>query len=189
MVAGGSSDRVMAKVAAYQRQPWFCALIERLVKESIDYLVAQADAGAQAVQIFDSWAGDLVGTELEDFVMKPLAAIVSGVKARHPTLPVIVFARGVGMAQRQAAAIPGANAIGVETEFELSDLPKDIVVQGNLDPVALLAGPEVVAAEVRRICSSVDRQRHIFNLGHGIRLGTDPSVVGSVVEAVRRYDE
>jgi uroporphyrinogen decarboxylase len=189
MVGGGSSDRVMAKVAAYQRQPWFCALIDRLVKESIDYLSAQADAGAQALQIFDSWAGDLVGTELDDFVMKPLAAIVAGVKERHPGLPVIVFARGVGMAQRKAAAIPGANAIGVETEFELADLPRDVVVQGNLDPVALLAGSDVVASEVRRICTSVDRQRHIFNLGHGIRLGTDPAVVGSVVDAVRRYDE
>jgi uroporphyrinogen decarboxylase len=188
MVAGGSSDRVMAKVAAYQRQPWFCALIERLVTESIDYLSAQADAGAEVVQIFDSWAGDLVGTELEDFVMRPLAAIVAGVKARHPDLPVIVFARGVGMAQRRAAAIPGANAIGVETEFELADLPKDVVVQGNLDPVALLAGKDVVASEVQRICTSVDRQRHVFNLGHGIRLGTDPEVVGSVVDAVRRHD-
>lgn len=188
MVGGGSSDRVMAKVAAYQRQEWFCALIDRLVKESIDYLSAQADAGAQAVQIFDSWAGDLVGTELEDFVIKPLAAIVAGVKARHPTLPVIVFARGVGMAQRRVAAIAGVNAIGVETEFALADLPENIVVQGNLDPIALLAGQDVVAAEVRRICSSVDRQRHIFNLGHGIRLGTDPAVVGAVVEAVRRCD-
>lgn len=189
MVGGGSSDRVMAKVAAYQRQPWFCALIDRLVTESIDYLCAQADAGAQAVQIFDSWAGDLVASELEEFVMKPLAAIVAGVKQRHPSLPVIVFARGVGMAQRRAAAIPGANAIGVETEFDLMDIPTDIVVQGNLDPVALLAGKDVVDAEVRRICTSVDRQRHIFNLGHGIRLGTDPAVVGAVVEAVRRYDE
>lgn len=189
MVGGGSSDRVMAKVAAYQRQPWFCALIVRLVKESVDYLSAQADAGAQAVQIFDSWAGDLVGTELEEFVMKPVADIVAGVKERHPALPIIVFARGVGMAQYRAAAIPGANAIGVETEFGLADLPKDVVVQGNLDPVALLAGSEVVAREVGRICSSIDRQRHIFNLGHGIRLGTDPSVVGAVVEAVRRHDE
>lgn len=188
MVGGGSSDRVMAKIAAYQRQPWFCALIDRLVTESIDYLSAQADAGAQAVQIFDSWAGDLVGTELEEFVLKPLAAIVAGVKARHPALPVIVFARGVGMAQRKAAAIPGANAIGVETEFELADLPADVVVQGNLDPVALLAGQKVVETEVRRICGSIDRQRHIFNLGHGIRLGTDPAVVGAVVDAVRRCD-
>lgn len=189
MVGGGSSDRVMAKVAAYQRQPWFCALIDRLVTESIDYLSAQADAGAQAVQIFDSWAGDLVGSELEDFVLAPLAQIVAGLRKRHPTLPIIVFARGIGMAQRRAAAIPGANAIGVETEFELADLPKDVVVQGNLDPVALLAGEKVVDAEVRRICRSVDRQRHIFNLGHGIRLGTDPAVVGAVVESVRRCDE
>lgn len=188
MVGGGSSDRVMAKVAAYQRQPWFCALIDRLVRESVDYLVAQADAGAQAVQIFDSWAGDLVAGERDEFVLKPLAAIVAGVKARHPALPVIVFARGVGMAQRRVAGIPGANAIGVETEFDLADLPRDVVVQGNLDPVALLAGPDVVASEVRRICSGIDRQRHIFNLGHGIRLGTDPAVVGAVVEAVRRHD-
>lgn len=189
MVAGGSSDRVLAKVAAYQRQPWFCALIDRLVAESIDYLSAQADAGAQVVQIFDSWAGDLVGTELEEFVWKPIAGIIRGVKARHPDLPVIVFARGVGREQERAAALPGASAIGVETEYDLSTLPQDIVVQGNLDPVALLAGEEVVAREVRRICASVNRQRHIFNLGHGIRLGTDPSVVGAVVEAVRSFDE
>lgn len=188
MIAGGGSDRVVAKVAAYQRQPWFCALIDRLVKESVDYLCAQADAGAQAVQVFDSWAGDLVGTELDDFVLKPIGAIVNGVKARHPDLPVIVFARGVGVNQKRAAALEGASAIGVETEFDLAELPKDVVVQGNLDPVALLAGVPVVEAEVRRICGSVDRQRHIFNLGHGIRLGTDPAVVGAVVDAVRRFD-
>lgn len=188
MVGGGSSDRVMAKVAAYQRQPWFCALIDRLVAESVDYLCAQAEAGAQVVQIFDSWAGDLIATELEDFVLKPVAQVVAGVRARHPELPVIVFARGIGSAQSRAAAIPGANAIGLETEFDLSQLPPGIVVQGNLDPVALLAGDRVVEAEVRRICSSIDRQRHIFNLGHGIRLGTDPAIVGAVVDAVRRCD-
>jgi uroporphyrinogen decarboxylase len=188
MIAGGSSDRVIAKVAAYQRQPWFCALIDRLVSESVDYLTAQADAGAQAVQIFDSWAGDLVGTELDEFVLKPIAAIVDGVRKRHPELPVIVFARGIGHHQSRAAALPGASAIGVETEFDLALLPEDVVVQGNLDPVALIAGEEIVRSEVRRICGSVDRQRHIFNLGHGIRLGTDPAVVGAAVEAVRRFD-
>ena len=188
MIAGGSSDRVVAKVAAYQRQPWFCALIDRLVAESIDYLSAQADAGAQAVQIFDSWAGDLVGTELDEFVLKPVEAIIRGVKRRHPDLPVIVFARGIGVHQKRAAALPGACAIGVETEYDLGLLPPDVVVQGNLDPVALIAGEEVVRSEVRRICESVDRQRHVFNLGHGIRLGTDPAVVGAAVEAVRRCD-
>lgn len=188
MVAGGSSDRVLAKVAAYQRQAWFCSLIDRLVTESVDYLCAQADAGAQAVQIFDSWAGDLVASELEEFVLRPIGAIVAGVKERHPDLPVIVFARGIGVHQGRAAALAGASAIGVETEFDLALLPEDLVVQGNLDPVALLAGEKVVQSEVRRICDSVDRQRHIFNLGHGIRLGTDPAVVGAVVEAVRRFD-
>lgn len=189
MIAGGSSDRVVAKVAAYQRQPWFCALIDRLVKESIDYLCAQADAGAQAVQIFDSWAGDLVGSEVEDFVLKPIGAIIAGVKARHPELPVIVFARGIGSRQVRAAALSGANAIGVETELELTELPTDIVVQGNLDPVTLLAGEKIASEEARRICSGIDRQRHIFNLGHGIRVGTDPAVVGAVVDAVRRLDD
>lgn len=188
MIAGGGSDRVVAKVAAYQRQPWFCALIDRLVVESVEYLCQQADSGAQAVQIFDSWAGDLVGTELEDFVLKPIGAIITGVRKRHPDLPIIVFARGIGAQQTRAAALPGASAIGVETEYDLSLLPADIVVQGNLDPVALMAGQKVVESEVWRICSSVDRQRHIFNLGHGIRLGTEPSVVGAVVEAVRRFD-
>jgi len=188
MIAGGGSDRVVAKVAAYQRQPWFCALIDRLVTESVDYLSAQADAGAQAVQIFDSWAGDLVGTELDEFVLKPIAAIVAGVRARHPELPVIVFARGIGPHQKRAAAIAGASAVGIETEFDLAELPPEIVVQGNLDPVALVAGKTVVETEVKRICASVDRQRHIFNLGHGIRLGTDPEVVGAVVDAVRRFD-
>jgi uroporphyrinogen decarboxylase len=188
MIAGGSSDRVVAKVAAYQRQPWFCALIDRLVAESIDYLCMQADAGAQAVQIFDSWAGDLVGTELDEFVLKPIADIIAGIRKRHPDLPVIVFARGIGAHQKRAAALPGANAIGVETEYDLALLPLDVVVQGNLDPVALMAGEKVVESEVRRICASVDRQRHIFNLGHGIRLGTEPAVVGAMVEAVRRCD-
>lgn len=188
MVAGGSSDRVLAKVAAYRREDWFVALIERLVEESIEYLCAQADAGAEAVQIFDSWAGDLVASELEDFVLNPIGEIVKGVRRRHAELPIIVFARGIGAAQGKAAVLTGGNAIGVETEFDLSSLPANIVVQGNLDPVALLAGEEIAAREARRICDSISPSRHIFNLGHGIRLGTDPAAVGAVVEAVRRAD-
>jgi uroporphyrinogen decarboxylase len=188
MVAGGSSDRVMAKVAAYRREVWFVALIERLVDESIDYLCAQLDAGADAVQIFDSWAGDLMDSELDEFVLDPIKTIIAGVKLRHPAAPVIVFARGIGSSQLRAAALPGANAIGVETEFDLSLLAPDVVVQGNLDPVSLLAGAEIARREAKRICASIDQSRHIFNLGHGIRLGTDPEVVGAVVEAVRRCD-
>ena len=107
MVAGGSSDRVQAKVAALRRDAWFVALIERLVVESIDYLGAQIEAGAQVVQIFDSWAGDLIGEQLREFVLEPVGRIVAGVQERFPLTPVIVFARGIGASQRLAAACPG----------------------------------------------------------------------------------
>ncbi len=189
MVGGGSSDRAAAKIAAYQRSPWFVELIATLVRESIDYLSAQATAGVQAVQIFDSWAGDLSGAELDEFVLKPIAEIVKGVRTRHPDLPIIAFARGAGQRQIDVAKISGVNAIGVETEFDITSLSADIVVQGNLDPVALLAGVEVAKREATRLCKAVSRSRHVFNLGHGIRLGTDPAVVGAVVEAVRACDE
>lgn len=189
MVGGGSSDRAAAKIAAYQRSPWFVELIATLVRESIDYLSAQAKAGVQAVQIFDSWAGDLTGAELDEFVLRPIAEISQGVKARHPDLPIIAFARGAGHRQTDVAKLAGVNAIGLETEYDAAALPADIVVQGNLDPVALLAGVDVAKREATRLCRSIDPSRHIFNLGHGIRLGTDPAVVGAVVDAVRACDE
>jgi uroporphyrinogen decarboxylase len=188
MVAGGSSDRVLAKLAALRRESWFVALIERLVTESIDYLAAQVMAGAQAVQIFDSWAGDLVGEQLREFVLGPIEKIVSGLQARCPGVPIIAFARGIGPGHKLVASLPGVSAVGVETEFDLDRIGENVVVQGNLDPIALLAGVDVARREVARVCTMVAKDRHIFNLGHGIRLGTDPEVVGAVVEAVRRFD-
>ena len=188
MVAGGSSDRVQAKLAALRRELWFVALIERLVVESIDYLAAQATAGAQVVQIFDSWAGDLVGEQLREFVLEPIEKIVSGLQVRCPGLPIIAFARGIGPGHGLVAALPGVSAVGVETEFNLDRFRGDIVVQGNLDPVALLGGVDVARREAQRVCAMVARDKHIFNLGHGIRLGTDPETVGAVVDAVRCFD-
>ena len=188
MVAGGSSDRVQAKVAALRREAWFVALIDRLVMESIDYLVAQIEAGAQVVQIFDSWAGDLIGEQLKEFVLEPLGRIVAGVGARFPETPVIVFARGIGTGHRLVAEYTGVSAVGVESELDLGMFSDSVVVQGNLDPVTLLAGEDVARREAERVCRMVPRQRHIFNLGHGIRLGTEPAVVGAVVDAVRRFD-
>ena len=188
MIAGGSSDRVLAKVAAYRREDWFGHLIEKLAVESVEYLSAQIEAGAEAVQIFDSWAGDLQGAERQLYVEKPIASICSALRKRHPDVPVIAFARGVGSDHGKIARLDGVAAVGVETEFALEDLPPDVVVQGNLDPVALLAGAEVARQEARRICRSISRGRHIFNLGHGIRVGTDPEVVAAVVEEIRHTD-
>ena len=188
MVAGGSSDRVLAKIPALRREGWFVALIEMLVRESVEYLVAQAEAGADALQIFDSWAGDLFGQELSDFVLGPIGKIVSGVHMRVPDIPSIVFARGIGMKHGLVADLPGVGAIGVESELDLGLLPDMGVIQGNLDPVALLAGADVAIREAGKICELMPKERHIFNLGHGIRVGTMPEVVGSVVDAVRRAD-
>ena len=188
MVAGRSSDRVAAKVAAYRREDWFIQLIDRLITESVAYLCAQIAAGAEVVQIFDSWAGDLVGTEFEEFVVRPMREIVAGVRTVYPDVPVIAFARGIGSGHQEIGNLRGVSAVGVETELDLRLVDKGLVVQGNMDPVALLAGRDVAERECRRICEVMPMGRHIFNLGHGIRLGTDPEVVGAVVKMVRSLD-
>jgi uroporphyrinogen decarboxylase len=188
MVGGGSSERILAKIAALQRVGWFVELIDRLVEESVDYLCAQVDAGAQVLQIFDSWAGDLVGDQRNEFVLGALERVVSGVRDRFATVPIILFARGVGADQNRVSAISGVSAIGVEAEFNLELIRPEVVVQGNLDPVALLAGVDVAAREAEKVCRVRGKRKHIFNLGHGIRVGTEPEVVGAVVDAVRRLD-
>lgn len=188
MVAGGSSDRVLARVAAYRRETWFLKLIERLVVESVEYLSAQIDAGAEAVQIFDSWAGDLISTEREEFVVAPIKKISSELYRRHPNVPIIAFARGLGVDHGVVGRLEGVSGIGIETELDMAVLPEDMVVQGNLDPVALLAGSDVAVRETSRICNRISPGRHIFNLGHGIRVGTDPDVISAVVDGVRALD-
>jgi len=188
LIAGGSSDRVLGKVAAYRREEWFVSLIKKLVVESIEYLCAQIRAGVDAVQIFDSWAGDLVGKELGEFVVNPVVEIARGVKAAHPDVGVIAFARGIGAKHGLLASSRWVDAVGIETELDMSELQVGGAVQGNLDPVALLAGREVAVREALRVCGNAPGGRHIFNLGHGIRVGTEPDVVGAVVDAVRRAD-
>jgi uroporphyrinogen decarboxylase len=193
IVEGGSSDRNLARLAAYNGEGWFSELIDRLVEESVVYLDIQIKAGAQAVQIFDSWAGELAGVAREKFVFVPLARVTQEIRRRHPTVPVIVFARGVGSDHRVVAERSGANAVGVETEASLKSvcdmLPGSVAVQGNLDPVALLASDGGLAREVDAVVSAVDMRRHIFNLGHGIRQETDLRKLAFVVDRVRAYDE
>lgn len=192
MIEGGSSDRVRAKVAALRGESWFRALIERLVVESVSYLSAQIVAGAQVVQIFDSWAGELIGDCGEEFVIKPLTQIVAELKVRHPEIPVILFARGFGFRHARLAEASGASCIGVESEYDLSlvvsRLSDGVSVQGNLDPVVLLAGRDVVMRESTSLVARIPMNRHVFNLGHGIRVGTDPEALGWVIEAVRNFD-
>lgn len=192
MVEGSSSDRVKAKVLAFERAPWFCALINRLVDESIAYLCLQIEAGAEAVQVFDSWAGDLPGSVREQFVLGPLTRIAAGVRARFPETPVILFGRGIGMDHVKLAVGSKCSAVGIETEADMAAIGGAMgyacAVQGNLDPVALLAGERAASTAALEVAGNVPMDRHIFNLGHGIRPGTDAAIVGRVVETVRDFD-
>ena len=192
MVEGGSSERIKSRIAAYERFDWFENLIDRLIVESIDYLSAQIEAGVQAVQIFDSWAGELTCGLRERYVVQPLARMCAELGKRHPATPVIVFARGAGVGHGQVARECGAAAVGIESEADIGDilakLPGGVAIQGNLDPVALLASEAVVKRETLDVVRRVPMGRHIFNLGHGIKPMTDLGNVAAAIAAVRDYD-
>jgi len=192
MIEGGSSDRETARLIAYENPPWFSRLIEVLIDQSVVYLSAQIEAGAEAVQIFDSWAGDLPSSLRDKWVVGPLAEMTARLRKLHPKVPVIVFARGVGAAQPKIAEATGAQAIGVEPQLAIDwladQVPDNCAIQGNLDPGALLADESVAVRETVKIVTALPARRHIFNLGHGIRPQTEPSRLQAVIEAVRAYD-
>lgn len=192
MVEGGSSDRELARRFAYQREDWFKELIARLIENSIEYLCIQIEAGADVVQIFDSWAGDLSGDLLTEYCIEPIQEIVAGVRSRFPNVPIIVFAKGAGYRHGEVYGRTKCQAIGVEAEcsieFVQSILPADAVVQGNLDPLLLLCDEGIVRKETRNLVGAISRDRHIFNLGHGIKPQTNPDILTIVVETVRGHD-
>lgn len=193
MVEGGSSERISSRIAAYSETAWFMDLLDRLVVESADYLSAQIESGAAAVQIFDSWAGELTGSAREKCVIEPLRKLCELLRTRHPGVPVIVFARGVGRDHGIISRVCGAAAVGVEAEEHigsvLAEVAPDCAVQGNLDPVVLLTSEEAVRRETVKVLKSVPMARHVFNLGHGIRPQTDMKMLSTVVATVREFDK
>jgi uroporphyrinogen decarboxylase len=193
MIEGGSSDRKRALSAALEYPAWYAALVEKVISVSIFYLLGQIKAGAETVQIFDSWAGDLPQGSLQRLVIDPIKRIVDGVRAVHPDFPIIVFARGVGDQHSLVAEGTSATAIGVEEDSVLSDvlasLQPHVAVQGNLSPQLLLGDVASLRSGVRSVLDGVPMARHIFNLGHGITPQVDPAVVSELVRAVRDYDE
>lgn len=192
MIEGGSSNREMSKAVAFRRDEWFRYLIDRLVDESVDYLAGQVEAGAEAVQIFDSWAGDLPENSRKEFVERPLEALVKGFRARHPDIPAIVFARGVGFGHVAIQKATGARGIGIESELAIEwardALTRVCAVQGNLDPELLLGQEDAVRKAARTLAAAMPMDRHIFNLGHGIRPATQPEMLNAVIDAVRLHD-
>jgi uroporphyrinogen decarboxylase len=194
MIEGGSSEaRLQARLVAYQRPQWFVDLIDQLIEASCDYLEAQVEAGAEVLQIFDSWAGDLTGPVFDETVVEPIKLIRAELKRRCGKVPVIVFARGAGSKHARVAAAVGAEAVGVEQAIELNwvlrDLPERCAVQGNLDPTALLADGGRLEALTIAVLQQAPMERHIFNLGHGVKPSTDPATLSRVIETVRQWDE
>lgn len=187
---GGSRDFPFTKAFAYGNPDGFQKLIDLLVGSTVDYLDRQIAAGAQAVQIFDTWAGALPESGFERWVIAPAKAIVAELKRRHPTTPVIGFPRGAGILYGRYAAETGVDALGLDTavppRWAAETLKPQVVVQGNLDPVMLVAGGETMLAEAERIRGALAGGRHVFNLGHGILQQTPPEHVAALSDLLRQ---
>jgi uroporphyrinogen decarboxylase len=190
MIAGqGTPDQAPARLFAYRHPNLFQRLIARLVDASADYLVRQISAGAQAVQIFDSWAGVLPVAEFERWCLEPVRAIVAKVRAAAPATPIIAFPRGAGTSLPKFASMEGMAALGLDTAVEpdwaAAVLPASLALQGNLDPLALMAGGAGLDEGIDRILSAFANRPHIFNLGHGILPETPIAHVERLVRRVR----
>jgi len=189
MVAGeGTSDQGPARLFAYRDPENFKRIIDRLVQGSIEYLVAQLKAGADCVQIFDTWAGILPPEQFDRWCMEPTERIVTGVRAQVPGAKIIGFPRGAGAMALPYVEITGVDAIGLDWMFPRS-LAHDILqprvpIQGNVDPLALLAGGAALDREVEDVLTMADRPL-IFNLGHGILPETPIAHVEQMLKRVR----
>ncbi|QEE45802.1 uroporphyrinogen decarboxylase [Rhizobium sp. WL3] len=189
MIAGhGTPDQAPARLFAYRHPEAFQRLLDILAEISADYLVAQIDAGADAVQIFDSWAGVLGETEFEAFAVKPVRRIIASVRARRPQAKVIAFAKGAGILLKRYRQDTDADAIGLDWSVPLSfaaELQKDGPVQGNLDPMRVVAGGVPLRDGIDAILQTLGQGPLIFNLGHGITPQADPAHVTDLVNQVR----
>ncbi|MFL0586809.1 uroporphyrinogen decarboxylase [Sphingomonas olei] len=190
MVAGqGSRDQAETRSMAYRDPTAFGAIIDAIIASTVDYLAAQIDAGVEAVQLFDSWAGTLSPAQFERWVIAPNAAIVSALKARHPDTPIIGFPKGAGGKLPAYARETGVDALGldetVDPAWADANLPEMLPVQGNLDPLALIAGGAALDSAVDRILAAFPHRPHIFNLGHGIDQHTPIAHVEQVIARVR----
>lgn len=190
MVAGrGTADQAPARLLAYREPEAFARLIDVLVRASIDYLAGQLRAGADAVQIFDTWAGVLPPAEFARWCIEPVRQIVAGLRAQIPGARVIGFPRGAGTALEAFVDSAGVNAVGldwtVDPGFARARVQSRVAVQGNLDPLALLAGGAALDRAVDRVLESYADGPFIFNLGHGILPETPLAHVERMLARVR----
>jgi uroporphyrinogen decarboxylase len=190
MIAGqGTPDQAPARMFAYRHEAAFAGLIDLLVDACIRHLMAQIDAGAEIVQIFDSWAGPLPLAEFKKWGIEPVRRIVAGVKARFPEIPIIGFPRAIAGSVASYVAQTGVDAISLDTAARLAEarvsLGRSVVTQGNLDPLVLIAGGDVLDRAIDDILEATKTTPHIFNLGHGILPSTPIAHVERMLERIR----
>ena len=191
MVAGqGSKDQGAARRLAYQDPARFGAIIDAIVDATVTYLSGLIDAGVEAVQLFDSWAGSLAPLQFDRWVIQPNRAIVERLKRLHPNIPIIGFPKGAGAKLADYATGTGVDAVGVDETVDPHwanrTLPVGLPVQGNLDPLALIAGGRAVEDAVDNIRAGFADRPHIFNLGHGILPDTPIAHVEALIAYVRQ---
>ena len=186
---GGSKEHARVRTMAQARPELMDRLIGILTESTIEYLSAQASAGAQVLKIFDSWAGVLSPRLFERYVTAPTKRIVQVLKERHPEIPIIGFPRLSGLGAGNYAVSAGLQGVAFDTGADLTValplVPEGIATQGNLDPMALVAGGAALEAEARAVLAVVRGRPHIFNLGHGIVPQTPPEHVAALVRHVR----
>lgn len=192
MVAGeGSRDHHETRAYAYRDPQAFQAIIDAIVAVTIDYLAGQVEAGAEALQLFDSWAGSLAPREFERWVIAPNQKIAAAIQARYPHVPVIGFPKGAGEKLAAYARETGVNAVGVDETIDpvwaARELPEGMPVQGNLDPLLLLSGGAELEIQTLRVLEAFAGRPHVFNLGHGIGQFTPIAHVEQLLATVRGW--
>ena len=190
MVEGGSSrDFQKTKTWAFREPQSFGRLIDVICDASIAYLSGQIEAGADAIKIFDSWAGVLPPADFAKWVIAPTSRIVTTLRARYPHVPIIGFPRGAGAQYVDYLAQTGVQGIAIDSAvppaWAATQLQGAAAVQGNLDPIHLLAGGDGMEREIASLRDALGKGRFIFNLGHGVVPQTPPEHVAALVAAVR----
>lgn len=188
MVAGqGSKDQGAARRMAYADPAKFQAIIDAIVEATVPYLIGQIDAGVDAVQLFDSWAGSLSPHQFARWVIAPNRAIVDRLRAARPGVPIIGFPKGAGAKLVDYARETGVDALGLDETIDPAwadaALPEGLPVQGNLDPLVLIAGGMALDDAIDSILAAFPSRPHIFNLGHGI---TPETPIAHVEQMLKR---
>jgi uroporphyrinogen decarboxylase len=190
MIAGrGTPDQAPARQLAYEQPEVFLALIDLIADATAAYLIAQINAGAEVVKLFDSWAGALPGTLYERVVIAPANRIIAAIRKVHPDVPIIGFPRAAGLGYKRFAQACDVQGIAIDTsvspELAARALQPMTCVQGNLDPMLMITGGQALIDEAKRIKNALSGGPHIFNLGHGITPQADPANVDVLLKAIR----